>query len=541
MSDPIDLMTVTDTEILDETLLPLATELENTILLAAERAVLHYSDPWSYPIDGRPGSLELAFRSRFATRKPGQRRQAIATTKASLRTPERAARLGALAAIDLKSPIPILDQAAKLLGWAAKAHPVAGPGGNGHSAPAPDDLNAVIRCRVRKVTCAARPDAQIVAGILTNDKGKSTGIEPLILGDGGGEESYSPPMWFAASRLASGVQGSLEGSSWPKEYLATLVVCERRDGAFIEWMAELLEAVKGVVAAWIGGAAGETIGTAAFAGLGSLGGADFGALVGYLLGSLVDALQRWWDEDRIHPITALCRVHGYVKGRVTTSSAQRFDVIGERGETRVELDWQVHWPSHFGDKVDAAVNWGNGKVYFFSGPRFVRYDIAEGRADPGYPADIADHWPGLWPEGVHAGVVWNERKAFFFRGDEYIRYDIAEDRADPGYPKKIEDGWEGIWPAGIDAVLRDPVQAKAYFFRGDQYIRYDIDADRADPGYPLPIGPGWSGAFARDIDAVAVLRTKAYFFRDDGYVRYDLVEGKAETGVLQTDYYWPGL
>ena len=45
--------------------------------------------------------------------------------------------------------------------------------------------------------------------------------------------------------------------------------------------------------------------------------------------------------------------------------------------------------------LDAAINWGNGKAYFFKGDQYIRYDIKADKADPGYPARITDNWPGL--------------------------------------------------------------------------------------------------------------------------------------------------
>ena len=43
--------------------------------------------------------------------------------------------------------------------------------------------------------------------------------------------------------------------------------------------------------------------------------------------------------------------------------------------------WHLPWS----EDVDSAVNWGNGKAYFFKGSQYVRFDIASDRVDPGYP------------------------------------------------------------------------------------------------------------------------------------------------------------
>jgi hypothetical protein len=105
------------------------------------------------------------------------------------------------------------------------------------------------------------------------------------------------------------------------------------------------------------------------------------------------------------------------------------------------------------------MNWGNGKVYFFRGDSYLRYDIAGDRADPGYPQPIADGWAGLADAGfagsLDSAVNWGNGKAYFFRGDSYVRFDVAADRVDAD-PRPIADGWRGFgaagFGAGVDAV-----------------------------------------------------------------------------------------
>lgn len=97
--------------------------------------------------------------------------------------------------------------------------------------------------------------------------------------------------------------------------------------------------------------------------------------------------------------------------------------------------------------IDAAVNWGNGKAYFFKGNQYVRYDIGSDKADPGYPKPInSNNWPGLPWDQIDAVVNWGNGKAYFFKGKQYIRYDIKADKADPGYPQPIDSStWPGLW------------------------------------------------------------------------------------------------
>jgi hypothetical protein len=143
--------------------------------------------------------------------------------------------------------------------------------------------------------------------------------------------------------------------------------------------------------------------------------------------------------------------------------------------------------------IDAAVEWGNGKAYFFRGSQYSRFDLKANRVDPGYPKSITE-WTGLpWTAGIEAAVNWGNGKAYFFKGTQYIRWDIKTDRIDSGYPKSITE-WSGLpWTDGIEAVINGG-NGKVYFFKGTQYVRWDIQSDRIDPGYPKPINnETWPG------------------------------------------------
>lgn len=43
----------------------------------------------------------------------------------------------------------------------------------------------------------------------------------------------------------------------------------------------------------------------------------------------------------------------------------------------------------------AAVNWGDGKAYFFKGLLYASYDLKDNRITPGHPLPIALYWPGM--------------------------------------------------------------------------------------------------------------------------------------------------
>ncbi|MFF8380848.1 hemopexin repeat-containing protein [Streptomyces sp. NPDC015661] len=106
---------------------------------------------------------------------------------------------------------------------------------------------------------------------------------------------------------------------------------------------------------------------------------------------------------------------------------------------------------------------------------------------------LADNWPGLptgdgggpdWRNGIDAALNWGNGKVYLFKGDSYVRYDITTDRVDPGYPRTIAGNWTGLTPDGVDAAAY-PGGRFAYFFRGGQFQRFDVDADRVDASGPL--------------------------------------------------------
>jgi hypothetical protein len=100
------------------------------------------------------------------------------------------------------------------------------------------------------------------------------------------------------------------------------------------------------------------------------------------------------------------------------------------------------------------------KAYFFRGNQYLRYDVATDSVESEYPLSIASRWPGFKEAGflnVDAAVNWGNGKVYFFRGNQYLRYDIAADRVDSGYPLLIADQWPGFKEAGfasnVDAAV----------------------------------------------------------------------------------------
>lgn len=159
----------------------------------------------------------------------------------------------------------------------------------------------------------------------------------------------------------------------------------------------------------------------------------------------------------------------------------------------VEGPTAANWPGLAAAAPDAALYWGAQQAFFFYGDSFVRYDlvadsVAQDYLPPNVPRLIADYWPGLWADRVDAAVNWGNGKAYFFRDGEYCRYDITSDRVDPDYPKPIAGNWDGIWDDRVDAVLYQG-GTKAYFFRDDICRSYELATGAVGPDVAVAL-PG---------------------------------------------------
>ena len=157
--------------------------------------------------------------------------------------------------------------------------------------------------------------------------------------------------------------------------------------------------------------------------------------------------------------------------------------------------------------VSAAFYRGKGRAYFFAGDQYYRYVELNNAVDPGYPKPIAGNWPGLSEAGfgadIDAAVNWGNGKVYFFKGNQYLRYDLASDKADPDYPKPITGNWPGLaggFETGIDAAVNYG-NGKVYFFKGDKYVRIDLNSKSVDAGYPKDISGNWPGVYTSGISA----------------------------------------
>lgn len=187
-------------------------------------------------------------------------------------------------------------------------------------------------------------------------------------------------------------------------------------------------------------------------------------------------------QDFHHNIDAALNIENGFLYLFKGSDYMRFDLARDKFDLlRVPIgrewnglaDARLPDGSSFADRVDAAVNWGNGKVYFFRRNRYVRYDLATDAVDV-QATPIGREWNGFteakcadgstFADGVDAAVNWGSGKAYFFRGSHYLRYDIFNDRVDHGWPKLIGadhvtgvENWTGMTGAGFHRRVRGAV------------------------------------------------------------------------------------
>lgn len=160
--------------------------------------------------------------------------------------------------------------------------------------------------------------------------------------------------------------------------------------------------------------------------------------------------------------------------------------------------WTDTASAHFGSGIDAAVNWGTGKAYLFKGAEYIRHDIAGDTIDPGYPKPIAGNWGGvtgtIFERDIDAAVNWGNGKVYWFKGDQYGRFDVATKSLDSGYPRPIAGNWPGVFTSGISGAVEWPMAAVA---PGG----FNVPTNRSGPqAIPVTGGTRFNEEFDMNID-----------------------------------------
>ena len=190
---------------------------------------------------------------------------------------------------------------------------------------------------------------------------------------------------------------------------------------------------------------------------------------------------------------------------------------------------------------DAAIDRGNGKLYFFAGTEYFRYDWGADVADDGYPRETAEWWPDVFDADIDAAFV-HEGIAYYFKGAEVVLYDLGSDSPLDGYPRAITDELPGAFASDVDAAfsLDDGV---AHLIRGTETVRVDLSDGSALDDAPVSISERWPGIFDDGVDAaIGVGTDRAYFFRGGEYTRWNVAESTTADGYPRvTKWWWPGL
>jgi hypothetical protein len=211
------------------------------------------------------------------------------------------------------------------------------------------------------------------------------------------------------------------------------------------------------------------------------------------------------------------------------------------------------------DNIHAAVE-GEGRYvnfgYFFRFNRYLRYNYVDDLPDVGFPRSVTESWQGVpmdfvYPRGLDAAVNGQGNfagKLYLFSGDRYLSYDWANERVDDTYPRPILGQWGGFpsnFCFNLDCAVtgRGRYVGKAYFFKGDQYIRYnwtanEVDLSRTIAGSWLGLPPDFTTDLQAAMNGRGKYEGKLYFFKGNRYVRYDWDEERIDLGPLPIEYFW---
>ena len=72
--------------------------------------------------------------------------------------------------------------------------------------------------------------------------------------------------------------------------------------------------------------------------------------------------------------------------------------------------------------IDAALDYGNGNAYFFKGSEYIRMKMSDETTTN--TSSIATGWPGMadagFASGIDAAINYGNGKVYFFKGNQYV-------------------------------------------------------------------------------------------------------------------------
>ena len=202
----------------------------------------------------------------------------------------------------------------------------------------------------------------------------------------------------------------------------------------------------------------------------------------------------------------------------------RFDVATNKidpGYPRsIATDWPGMKEAGFDRDLDAAVYWADQILYFFKGDKFVLFDLAANKVKEPAPVPInsPENWNGMPSVGfgdkLDTAVNWAPGNLYFFKGNKFLQYDSRANRTKGQVAPIASPGnWQGMDASGFASDLDASLNwggGLLYFFKGDHYIKFNQSNNRIDGG-PVPIHSegNWTGlyevGFGSNIDAATRL------------------------------------
>jgi hypothetical protein len=125
----------------------------------------------------------------------------------------------------------------------------------------------------------------------------------------------------------------------------------------------------------------------------------------------------------------------------------------------IEGGFGGHIGSTWNNGIDAAVQWDDHTAYYFKGDEYVGMNYSnEGTWGP---KKISDGWGmkgqyASFASGIDAAINWGNGKIYLFKGNEFVRYDIATDRPDLG-PLPIDNHIDRLnnWKLPVGAATNN--------------------------------------------------------------------------------------
>jgi len=322
--------------------------------LAALKAAANLMDAKAHPLPADPKSLERIFAARLAARPQASQRRAVERVQKvqAAASKVRARMFGDLDKLDLRSATPIATLAAAIPVRSAPAAALAGKSAAVAASAAPTVTEAgsppppapgsppgkTLALRIHRVICEHTTDDGLwsddeikLGGVLIGANGAVAVRSAFKVSDSfvdpGDEDSghvssvtYNPPHDFYHWSFAD------SGSHWPKDYTASLILCEEDEGGFTGFLLDLGNALKDV---------GESF-LAAFGPLGTA--------LNWLLDNLFGWLQSLWEDDPFHPINVHAEIdsshHTFASGTRTSSLKKYWTTMGI-GKYWIYFDWQI--------------------------------------------------------------------------------------------------------------------------------------------------------------------------------------------------------